>query len=86
MENTIYRVDLHDGFKLECYVYGTNEVNPYIETRELGFIVYGNKPGDIQFDAVLDESELDSLIRYLEDCSRYINNFSKKSKVENGTI
>lgn len=36
--------------------------------------------GDEQLDGSLDESELSSLIKYLENCKWYIEEFNKNSK------
>lgn len=82
MENTIYRINLESSknkrIDLEFYVCGTNEVEPYRKTKELGIIIYDNKK--LQLDASLDETELDALIEYLRDCKIYITNFNKESK------
>lgn len=75
MENHIYRISLSDGHDLEFYIAGTNEIEPYKETREIGIYVL---KGEMQLDGGLNESELDSLIKYLEDTKRYINDFNRK--------
>ena len=77
MENQIYRLELTDGFNLECYVCSTNEINPLRETKELGVVVFKN---DTQIDGIIVGSELDSLIKYLTDCKKFINEFNEKSE------
>lgn len=77
MENHIYRISLSDSHDLEFYICGTNEIEPYRETREIGIYVL---KGEMQLDAGLNESEIESLIKYLEDARRYINNFNRESK------
>jgi len=80
MKNHIYRIGLGgNNFKpdLEFYVCETNEINPSRDILEMGIVVIGK---DMQLDGDLDESELDSLIDYLQDCQRYIKQFNKNSK------
>lgn len=80
MENTIYRVDMTEGNTLEFYICGTNEVNPYRKIKEIGVTVF-NKEG-MQLDASLEPEELESLLEYLRNCQRHIDNFNRKSKAE----
>jgi len=77
MENQIYRVGLTDKAFAELYVCHTNEIEPYRPIRELALVVID---GEKQFDASFAEEEIDSLIRYLEDCKTYIKVFNSKSK------
>lgn len=79
MENHIYRVSLTDSHELELFICGTNELDPYRETRELGIYVL---KGEMQLDAGLGEAELDSLIQYLQDARSYITKFNIESKPE----
>lgn len=79
MENNIYRVSLTDSHELEFYICGTNELDPYRETREVGIYVL---KGEMQLDAGLNASQLDSLIKYLEDAKSYITKFNRESKPE----
>lgn len=77
MENQIYRVGLTDKAFAEIYVCHTNELNPYKEIRELAMVVIN---GETQLDASFAIEEIDSLIKYLEDCKSYIKDFNSKSK------
>jgi hypothetical protein len=76
MDNQIYRISLTDGAVVEFYVCGTNELEPYRAIKELGIVVL---KGDTQLDGELNLSELDSLIKYLEDCRDHIKDFNAKS-------
>ena len=81
MENQIYRVNMESQVDLEFYVCGTNELNPYKETREIGIqLIIEEK----QLDAGLDVNELNSFIDYLTKCRDYIIDYNSKSiPVEN---
>jgi len=79
MENQIYRINMENGVDFEFYVCGTNELNPYKETREMAAqLIIGEK----QLDASLELNELDSLIKYLTDCKEYIIKFNEASVPE----
>ena len=79
MENQIYRINMESGGDLEFYVCGTNELNPYKETREIGIqLIIEEK----QLDASLDLNELYSLIKYLNDCKEYIVKYNEASVPE----
>ena len=76
MENQIYRINMENGVDLEFYVCGTNELNPYKETREMAVqLIIGEK----QLDASLEVNELESLIKYLTECKDYIIKYNKES-------
>lgn len=76
MENQIYRINMESGGDLEFYVCGTNEINPYRETREIGIqLIIEEK----QLDAGLDVNELNSFIDYLTKCRDYIVDYNSKS-------
>ena len=76
MENQIYRVNMESKVDLEFYVCGTNELNPYRETREIGIqLIIEEK----QLDAGLDVNELNSFIDYLTKCRDYIVDYNSKS-------
>ena len=76
MENQIYRVNMKSKVDLEFYVCGTNEINPYRETREIGIqLIIEEK----QLDAGLDVNELNSFIDYLTKCRDYIVDYNSKS-------
>ena len=81
MENQIYRVNMESKVDLEFYVCGTNELNPYKETREIGIqLIIEEK----QLDAGLDVNELNSFINYLTKCRDHIIDYNSKSiPVEN---
>ncbi len=81
MENQIYRVNMESKVDLEFYVCGTNELNPYKETREIGIqLIIEEK----QLDAGLDVNELNSFLDYLTKCRDYIIDYNSKSiPVEN---
>ena len=81
MENHIYRVNMESKVDLEFYVCGTNELNPYKETREIGIqLIIEEK----QLNAGLDVNELNSFIDYLTKCRDYIIDYNSKSiPVEN---
>lgn len=79
MENQIYRINLENAVDLEIFVIGTNELNPYKSTREMAVqIIIGEK----QLDGSLDLNELDSLIKYLNDCKEYIVKYNDASVPE----
>jgi hypothetical protein len=79
MENQIYRINLENAVDLEIFVIGTNELNPYKSTREMAVqIIVGEK----QLDGSLDLNELDSLIKYLNDCKEYIIKYNEASVTE----
>lgn len=77
MENQIYRIGLNNKAFAELYVCHTNELEPYRSTRELALTVID---GDTQLDASFAPEEIDSLIKYLQDCKTYIEDFNSKSK------
>lgn len=80
MENQIYRLQLTDGVEVEFSVAETNEVEePYKEIRLLEISFF--KDGD-EFNEILQEYELDSLIDYLKNCRDYIEDFNANSKPE----
>ena len=68
MENVIYRVQLNGSNKLELSHYND------VDDQHLGITVFGEK---VQLDGSLDESELDSLIKYLQDIKQSINKNKK---------
>lgn len=76
MENQIYRIRMSDEHLLEFYVCDTNELKPNRDIKELGVVLY--KDG-IQIDGGLNETELGSLIKFLEDCERHVVSFNKTS-------
>lgn len=79
MENQIYRINLENAVDLEIFVIGTNELNPYKSIREMAVqIIVGEK----QLDGSLDLNELDSLIKYLNDCKEYIVKYNEASVPE----
>lgn len=79
MENTIYRVDNFDGnHTLEIHICDTNELNPYRDIKEIGIVVL-NREG-LQLNVSIDENELESLIEYLRNAQRHIDNFNRNSK------
>lgn len=79
MKNQIYRIQVTptegSSMDLEFYIADTNDTNPYREMLCLGVT---QVQGD--FDAALDEDELESLIDYLQNCQRAIKQFNKDSK------
>lgn len=78
MENIIYRINMENATDLEFFVCGTNEVEPYRRTKEVGIqLILGDK----QLDASLELDDLDSLIKYLEDCKSYITKFNNNSPI-----
>jgi len=80
MENQIYRINLENSVDLEIFVIGSNELNPYRPIREMAVqIIIGEK----QLDGGLDLNELDSLIKYLNDCKEYIVKYNESSVAEN---
>lgn len=75
MENIIYRVVMNNGSDLELSIIHTNEVEPYRPIRELGIqIIVESK----QLDAALEMEELKSLIKYLNSCKDYIEEFNNR--------
>lgn len=79
MENQIYRINLENAVDLEIFVIGTNELNPYKSIREMAVqIIVGKK----QLDGSLDLNELDSLIKYLNECKEYIVKYNEASVPE----
>ena len=79
MENQIYRINLENAVDLEIFVVGTNELNPYKSIREMAVQII---VGDKQLDGSLDLNELDSLIKYLNDCKEYIVKYNEASVPE----
>jgi len=77
MENQIYRLKDGNRYDLEFWIVHTNDLEPYKEIRELGISVT-NKGFQLDFD--VDENELKSLIKYLEESLEYIEYFNKKSR------
>ena len=58
-------------------VVSTNEVEPYREIKELGICVFNE---DTQLDFSLKESEIRSLVRFLNDSLEYVKHFNETSK------
>ena len=79
MENQIYRINLENAVDLEIFVIRTNELNPYKSIREMAVQII---VGDKQLDGSLDLNELDSLIKYLNDCKEYIVKYNEASVPE----
>jgi len=77
MENQIYRLKDGNDSGLEFWIVPTNDLEPYNEIRELGISVT-NKGLQLDFD--VNEDELKSLIKYLEESLEYIEYFNKKSR------
>ena len=76
MENQIYRIKMSDNKSLEIYICDTNEVEPYKKIKDIGIVLLGK---DTQFDGSLNSEELSSLIKYLEDCKEYIDEYNSLS-------
>lgn len=76
MENQIYRISLESNADLEIFVVGSNELNPYKSIREMAVQVI---VGEEQLDGSLNLEELDSLIKYLNDCKEYIVKYNEAS-------
>lgn len=74
MNNQIYRIRMSDNKSLEIYICDTNEVEPYKKTKEIGVVLLGK---DLQIDGQLNSEELSSLIKYLEDCKEYIDEYNE---------
>lgn len=77
MENNIYRIPMSDKKTLEFFVCNTNTVEPYKKTKELGIVLFGD---NLQIYGQLDKDEIDSLIKYLTDCKKYIEDFENEDK------
>lgn len=77
MENQVYRIEMSDKYKLELYVCDTNELNPHLDIKEIGVVVF--KDGE-QIDGDIDEMGLDSLIKFLTECKEHISKFNANSK------
>lgn len=77
MDNQIYRIKMSDNKSLEIYICNTNEVEPYKKTKEIGIIILEK---DSQIDGQLNTNELSSLIKYLESCKEYIDEYNSLSK------
>ena len=76
MENQIYRINLEKNINLEFVIVGSNEVKHYNFIKEMAVqIIIENK----QLDGQLCLNELDSLIKYLNDCREYIVKFNEAS-------
>ena len=74
MENQIYRLKLSGGNVLELSVFDTNEVEPFRKVKEIGVSISGK---GMQIDACIDINELNSLIRYLDNCREYIEDYNQ---------
>jgi hypothetical protein len=81
MDNQIYRITMSDKKSLEIYICDTNEVEPYKKTKEIGVVLLGK---DLQIDGQLNSDELSSLIKYLEDCKEYIDEYNSLSSKQTG--
>lgn len=79
MENQIYRIEMTDGHKLEFFVAETNELEPYREIKELGVCVLKD---NFQLDGELDDSQIDSLMKFLTEAKEHIKNFNLNSQPE----
>ena len=77
MENIIYRIDMGDKYKLEFYICITNEVEPYRETREMAVQLIIE---EVQLDGCLDEAQLESLIKFLQECQLYLTKYNTVGK------
>lgn len=76
MENQIYRVNLEKNINLEMFIVDANEIRTYKDIKEMAVqVIVENK----QLDGSLDLNELDSLIKYLNDCREYIVKFNDAS-------
>jgi len=73
MENQVYRIEMSEKYKLELYVCDTNELNPHRDIKEIGVVVF--RDGE-QIDGDINEMGLDSLIKFLTDCKKYISEFN----------
>lgn len=78
MDNQIYRIKMSGNKILEIYICDTNEVKPYIKTKDIGIILMDK---DTQIDGQLNSDELSSLIKYLKDCKTYIDKYNTLSKL-----
>ncbi len=76
MNNQIYRIKMTDNKSLEIYICDTNEVTPYKKTKEIGIVLLGK---DLQIDGQLNSDEISSLIKYLEDCKEFIDEYNSIS-------
>lgn len=81
MENIIYRIHASPDAKIEFYVCGTNELEPFRDTKELGIVAL---EGVTQIDGGLDVNGIDSLIQYLTDVREYIAEYNEGSKPREG--
>jgi hypothetical protein len=77
MENHYFRIECTKDFQLELYIVDTNELDPVVDIKEVGIVIY--KEGQ-QIDADLNLNELKSLINYLEMSRDYIEKFNSNSK------
>ena len=64
MDNIIYRAQLNGSNRLELSHY--NDAND----QHIGVTIYGDF---LQFDGSLNEREIDSLIKYLQDIRESVN-------------
>ena len=79
MKNQFYRLFLTNNMKLELSYYDDSEDSPESHDKMLAICVYGK---DLQFDAMLYEDEIDSLIDYL----KRIKDEIKKDVIPQGKI
>jgi len=75
MENQIYRIAMSSEKKIELFICDTNELEPYKKIKEIGIVVLGV---GTQFDGSLSSDGIESLIKYLEDCKEYIDEYNNK--------
>ncbi len=73
MINQIYRIEMSENKNLEIFICNTNELEPYRRIKEIGVVLIGN---NMQIDGSLDLPQLQSLIKYLEDCKEYIQEYN----------
>ena len=76
MINQIYRIEMSENKNLEFFICNTNVLEPYRRIKEMGVVLIGN---NTQIDGSLDLPQLQSLIRYLEDCKEYIQEFNTQN-------
>ena len=78
MENIIYQKNfsqkVSDKSKIDIYIGGTNYITSSKEIKSLFLTVISN---DIQLDTEFEINEIDSLIKFLQECREYIKEYNR---------
>lgn len=77
MNNQIFRIETTNKTSIEISIIGSNEVAPYVKTKEIDIRVIGD---GLEIIGGLNLEELNSLIKYLTQCEDYIDNYNREQR------